>query len=269
MKAYDRKIIISGISTAMTSRDGDGPALVCIHGNSLSRNMFKPLFDSDQLWGRRIISYDLPGHGESAWSKDPASSYTLRGFAMHLVALIGAVNIEKAVILGVSLGGHIAMQALSAGLISRPAGFVTIGSPPIASPSDLSQAFLPLPGGVSLFNEHISEAEARAIVSCISANPKDYEGMLTAILTSDPQSRATLLRDIVNTPFQNEGAFIASSKLPSLLCFGENDQAINLDYFRSQSNSPCMLCGEAHLPDFSRPNGFLSHLSSFLDSIDG
>jgi len=269
-----RKDLISGIPTAITLREGDEPTLICIHGNSLSRQLFAPLFASEQLRRRRLVCYDLPGHGASDWSSNPATDYTLRAYAAHLAALVAATDTMSCVLMGLSLGGHIAVQALAAGLVPRMAGLVSVGAPPIAGPGDLAKAFLPLPGGLSLFNEQITTTEARAIAAVIGATPEDYDGLVTAITTTDPRARSALFQDLVRTPYRDEWTFLCQTPIPALLCFGENDQAVNMAYLdphgrgTSLGRSLCVLPGAAHLPDLRRPDGFLTRLYAFLDCID-
>lgn len=275
MKVEHATLSISGIRTKLTLHPGDGPVLICVHGNSLSRKIFEPLLQSPPLSKRFLITYDLPGHGESTWSEDPAASYTLRGYAEHLAALVRIVDVGPTVLLGISLGGHIAVQALSGGLIPRPAGLATVGSPPIASPADVFRAFLPLPGGVSLFNELIPRKEATKIAACLCSNPEVRRGLVNSILESDPRARSSLLQDIATTPLQNERAYLSSTRLPVLRCFGENDQVVNFAYLGEQNNEGVggapffLLPGDAHLPDFSRADGFTARLSAFLDSLHG
>jgi len=269
-----RKVVISGIPTAITVREGDGPTLLCIHGNSLSRHLFAPLFASEQLRGRRLVCYDLPGHGASDWSANPADGYTLHAYAAHLAALVAATDTQSCVLLGLSLGGHIAVQALAAGLVPRTAGLVSVGAPPISSPGDLARAFLALPGGLSLFNEQITATEAQGIAACIGAHPADHDGLVTAITTTDPRARSALLQDLVRTPYRDEWSFLEQAPVPALLCFGEKDQAVNLAYLdphgrgKPLENLLCILPGAAHLPDLRRPDGFMSRLKTFLDRID-
>jgi len=47
------------------------------------------------------------------------------------------------VIVGWSLGGHIALEAASA--LPDAAGFVIFGTPPVSGPADMPEAFLPNP----------------------------------------------------------------------------------------------------------------------------
>lgn len=55
---------------------------------------------------RRVVAYDLPGHG---WSSTPADrSYEVDGYVRHLAALLDLLQVPVADLVGLSLGGWIA-----------------------------------------------------------------------------------------------------------------------------------------------------------------
>jgi pimeloyl-ACP methyl ester carboxylesterase len=86
--------------------EGEGPVLLLIHG----------ITSGSATWERAIrrlardhtvIAPDLLGHGESA---KPRGDYSLGSFAAGLRDLLVALDIERATVVGHSLGGGIAMQ---------------------------------------------------------------------------------------------------------------------------------------------------------------
>ena len=83
--------------------DGQGPALVLLHGWGLHGGVFAPLLP--RLAGQfTVYRVDLPGHGHSAGSPVPA---TLEGWAAAVLAAVPST----ATWLGWSLGGLVAQQA--------------------------------------------------------------------------------------------------------------------------------------------------------------
>jgi pimeloyl-ACP methyl ester carboxylesterase len=77
----------------------------------------------------RLVAFDLPGHGRSSDAIDPARTYTLPGFADVLREILSLLAIEEAVVLGWSLGGHIALKMMQE--FSGAKGLVLVGSPPV------------------------------------------------------------------------------------------------------------------------------------------
>ncbi len=104
-----------------------GPAtalpIVFIHGLAASKAAWTPV--ADALDSRfRTIRYDLRGHGESPPCARPCSRGEL---AAELVGLLDAIGIERAVLVGHSAGGVIAMQT-AVDSPGRVEGLVLIGT---------------------------------------------------------------------------------------------------------------------------------------------
>lgn len=85
---------------------GSGPAVALIHGLGLNRAMWQwqlpalvPHF--------KVLTYDLLGHGESA---RPAGAPDLTMFSEQLLRVMDRCGIERAAIVGFSLGGMIARR---------------------------------------------------------------------------------------------------------------------------------------------------------------
>jgi pimeloyl-ACP methyl ester carboxylesterase len=80
----------------------------------------------------RLIAIDLPGHGASARAADPASNYTLPGYADVLLELSERLGAEQSVFVGWSLGGHVILEA--APRLLAASGLLIIGAPPVSCP---------------------------------------------------------------------------------------------------------------------------------------
>jgi pimeloyl-ACP methyl ester carboxylesterase len=96
--------------TTLASDDcGEGQAILLIHGFPLNRQMWQPQLSPLAEAGYRVIAPDLPGFGAS---EVPAQGYSMDGFADDLIALMDALQIERAVVGGMSMGGYILMNLL-------------------------------------------------------------------------------------------------------------------------------------------------------------
>ncbi|HWG07745.1 MAG TPA: alpha/beta hydrolase [Solirubrobacteraceae bacterium] len=82
--------------------------LILVHGLLLSRQMHKPLAEDLAARGHRVITVDLLGHGESDRPRD-MWRYSMRFFGNQLVALMDALEIDEAVVMGTSLGANTAL----------------------------------------------------------------------------------------------------------------------------------------------------------------
>jgi pimeloyl-ACP methyl ester carboxylesterase len=101
-------LTINDINMAFDDR-GAGPAVLLIHGFPLNRRMWQPQLAPLAAAGFRVIAPDLRGFGES---DAPATGYSIERFADDLIALLDALQIERAVVGGMSMGGYILMNLL-------------------------------------------------------------------------------------------------------------------------------------------------------------
>ena len=85
---------------------GSGPAVVLIHGMVNSSRHWEPV--ALRLAERyQVVAPDLIGHGDSA---RPRGDYSLGAHAASIRDLLAAIGIDRATIVGHSLGGGVAMQ---------------------------------------------------------------------------------------------------------------------------------------------------------------
>jgi pimeloyl-ACP methyl ester carboxylesterase len=88
-----------------------GPArapAICIHGLTRNARDFEDLAPHLAAQGRRVLAVDVRGRGASAWDAD-ASHYTPAIYAADVIRLMDALAIARAVFIGTSMGGLIAM----------------------------------------------------------------------------------------------------------------------------------------------------------------
>jgi len=272
--AVERVVNAMGVRTMVSEREGCEPALVCIHGNSLSRQIFTSLFSVSWLSHHRIVSYDLPGHGGSE-RPTVRSVYGIDGYAAHLSALISALGIRRFVLVGVSLGGHIAMQAADSCLSSMISGLFLCGAPPIRELGDIARAFVSIAGVPSLFQRDIDRVDAEKIARTLTRKRSDQLRCIESIVASDPVARERLVEGFTTEAIHDEYAFVTSTDLPIRLCYGEDERVVNLKYLEETGLSDWLqgsvriLPNEDHLPDMSEHSAFVVALCELVGSVNG
>jgi pimeloyl-ACP methyl ester carboxylesterase len=105
---------------------GEGPALVCIHGFTTTSEFWKEQvaeFSRDHM----LIRPNLPGHGASPHPQD--RDYTIEAFARDIEKVFQHFRIDRAVLVGLSMGGTIAQRFTlnNPGLLD---GLVLVGATP-------------------------------------------------------------------------------------------------------------------------------------------
>lgn len=113
-----------GSAELRVEESGQGPPdWLCLHG----------LVDTLAIWDRvvpalakrgRVVRYDQRGHGESS---APAGPYSRRDLADDAIGVLDALGIERAVLVGHSMGGIVSMATVLAHP-ERVAGLVLIGT---------------------------------------------------------------------------------------------------------------------------------------------
>ncbi|TMR97220.1 alpha/beta fold hydrolase [Nonomuraea basaltis] len=86
---------------------GSGDALVLVHGHPFNRSMWRPQVERFSASGWRIIAPDLRGYGGSTVV---SGKVTLDVFARDVAALLDHLGVDELVMVGLSMGGQIAME---------------------------------------------------------------------------------------------------------------------------------------------------------------
>ena len=112
----------------------DGPCVVFIHGALNDHSVWTLLARWYAHHGHRVLAVDLPGHGRS--EGPPLASVEALGD--WVLALLDAAGVERAHLVGHSMGSLIALEA-AARAPARAAGLVMVGT---AYPMKVSDALL-------------------------------------------------------------------------------------------------------------------------------
>lgn len=208
---------------------GEPPTALFLHGWGCSayawQRVLRPVADA----GVRAVAVDLPGHG---WSDKPLDRrrYTLDAFADATVAALDALALPRALVVGHSMGGAIAVHAASrapdrvAGLVLvSPVGFGTVGPLRLlarfaVTPLDAALAYLAPRAFVRL-------ALHRAYARGTGPTPRDVDEFWAP--TADPRfARALrLLTAAVDwSPVRRELA--ERVRCPALVLFGDADRVV-------------------------------------------
>lgn len=95
----------AGDATWSYYEGGQGPTLVLLHGFAADKTIWLPL--AEQLTPHfHVVIPDLAGWGES--SRNPDASYGVQAQAQRLQTFLAALNLQRFVLVGHSMGGAIA-----------------------------------------------------------------------------------------------------------------------------------------------------------------
>ena len=99
----------NGDLTLRGETEGDGPAVVLLHGLSATRRYVLHGSHALARAGFWTVGYDARGHGESDPAPDPAA-YEYSDLVTDLRAVLDGLEIGRAAFAGVSMGAHTALR---------------------------------------------------------------------------------------------------------------------------------------------------------------
>ena len=252
---------------------GTGQAIVLVHGNSASSAAFARQMEGALGARYRLIAFDLPGHGASDDAADPTATYNMPGYARVLLAVVEHFGVQDAIFVGWSLGGHIVLEA--APDLPRAKGFVIFGTPPLAFPPAMEQAFLPNPAMAYTFQRDLTDEQARGYVA-VAFRPGITDlpqAMIDDVLRTDGRAREQLAASIAPNGFRDEVEIVANLKQPLAVLHGAQEQLINGAYFASLK-MPTLWRGEVqviddagHLPQWEQAEKFDALIEAFAREV--
>jgi len=243
-----------------------GLPVVFIHGFPFSHRMWGPQLASLPDRYRGIV-YDVRGHGDSEVGD---GQYTIELFVDDLMALLDHLEIEQAVICGLSMGGYIALRAVERQR-ERFRGLVLADT---KSAADTNEAKINRAGAITVVKRRGASAFAQAFVPNVFA-PQTFEQNPAAI---------NFIKGIIsaNDPVGISGALLALAgrtdttpalpgmDLPTLVLVGEHDQLTTPADAEAMTKALPqaelhVIPGVAHMSNLENPVAFNRHLLAFLE----
>lgn len=251
----------------------DGLPVLLIHGNSSCKEVFAGQFSAPELAACRLVALDLPGHGASDDAATPASSYTFGGYAEAVEQLSAALGLERPLIFGWSLGGHIALEMIGRGF--QASGVMISGTPPVkAEVESLMAGFNIDPDAENLTGKRdFTHDDALAYATHTSAVDGALDPHLLAMCKrTDGRARETMFGSVAQGHALDEREIVAGMTVPLAIVNGTDDVFIRPDYFDTLSygslwqDGVVQLEGAAHAPFLQRPQEFNALLIKFAAS---
>jgi pimeloyl-ACP methyl ester carboxylesterase len=215
-----RELFLPDLDAAIRLHDlagvapGAAPAVVFIHGLGCAAADYVETARDARLAARRAILIDLLGFG---FSDRPADfSYTLEAHAACVLRLVDALQLERAILFGHSMGGAIAVRcaaarpALCAGLIlAEPRLGPGAGalSGPIAAQSEAA---------------YIATGHAALLRECASRVPGEIRqaGFVARMHLASPLALHRSARAVVADSTPTTGTMLAALAMPRTLLYG-------------------------------------------------
>lgn len=247
-----------------------GETLVLIHGFAADKDNW--LRFARHLSDRyQVVALDLPGFGDS---DRPNGSYDVGTQTERLADILTALGIERAHLLGNSMGGHIA--ALYAARYPQRVRSVALFDNAGIDAADKSELLRILEQG--------------APNPLLVKRPEDFQRLLEFVFVEPPYLPDSLKRHLAERAIANaphyERAFqhlveryiplepeLPKIQAPTLLLWGEQDRVLDvssIDVMRPLLRTPSVVVmpGVGHAPMLERPQESALHYRRFLQGLD-
>ncbi|MBM2815193.1 MAG: bphD [Ignavibacteria bacterium] len=249
-----------------------GQPIFFIHGNSLSSYSFRKQLNSSLNEKYQLLAIDLPGHGSSVHSTTPESDYTMLGMQSAVLDVINELHLENVVLVGHSLGGHIALEISQH--VKSLAGLLIFGTPPLNLPPAIEDMFHINAALGILYNGEWTREETELYASIMVENKECIdEDFLNEITKTDKMFRPTFGNSMMTGYFKNEMEIINSTTKPICIIHGEKDANVKTTYFPTLKiptlwrNKVHYFGNTGHSPQWEKPNEFNIILDEFIKEI--
>ncbi len=215
------------------------PAILLIHGYAQSYLSWQKQIDSDLADEFRLICVDNRGHGESGKPLAPENYNQPAPWADDIHNVIGALALERPVLVGWSYGGYIIGDYLAEYGESEIAGinFVAAGAARSAETAHLNKGSQVGPLLPLMFSDDMGEfieGTRKFLRICFAKQPSEteFETALAYNALVPAKVRAAMFDRIID-----HGATFSKLTLPALVTHGREDLAVRppiAEYILSQ-----------------------------------
>jgi len=242
-----------------SSSVGSGPTIVFVHGwtcDSSSWTAQVPVFSKDH----RVITLDLPGHGQSASPKDGKLSMDL--FARAVEAVRAEAGADRIVLVGHSMGAPVIRQYAHL-YPQHVAGLVAVDGP-----LDVRVFPTEAPAGFTLTGPEGRTAREGMIKSMfIAETPAALQEHILKMMLAAPEATAVGAMNAVFNPAIHWTEVIEA---PALTVYAGTanvpDPAATKELY--PNHEATQLKGTGHFLMMEKPDEFNRLLAGFLDKIE-
>ncbi len=245
--------------------------IIFIHGFPFSHKMWNfPGGQIDALSAtNRVVAYDIRGHGESEVG---SGHYSIELFVDDLFALMDHLNIPKAIICGLSMGGYIALRAVERNP-ERVLGLILCDT---RSEADGNEAKIRRANGIKFIQTNGMKFYAQDYVKIVFAH-SSFESHSDAIKTIQSIVERTAPTSIYSTLLALAARTDTTTNLPNIKCptlilVGEKDNVTPVGASQAMKENISgsemfVIPNAAHISNMENPVEFNKYLVEFVAKI--
>ncbi|MDX7989321.1 alpha/beta hydrolase [Xenorhabdus sp. 12] len=251
---------------------GNGLPVLLIHGNSSCKEIFR--YQIDYLKGKyRVLALDLPGHGASSNASEPQLAYSMPSYAHTVIEVLEKIGINRWVVFGWSLGGHIGLEMLA--LTSKMIGLMICGTPPVSAGADnVALGFRPSEHMGLAGKAEFTEEDIKNFANETAGINSPHEPFIfEAVARTDGLARKYLFESFLSSQATDQKRLAETSETPLAIVNGAGDPFININYINGLNyrnlwkGKVFNLVDADHAPFWEIPEIFNPILLAFLDEF--
>jgi len=252
--------------------EGAGEPVVLLHGHTLDLRVWDDVAPALVAAGRRVIRYDLRGHGRSA---SPPCGYRYGDHAADLAAVIREVGRESAHVVGLSKGGGVAVElALREPALLRSLALVGPILPDYPLSPELLDSFRRFARAIRAAGVEQAAREVwlgHPLIASAYALERVRERLAAMVLAFPAGEYLATARDAPDREWRAIDR-LAEIAAPTLVIRGEHDVpdfAAMSALVREQIPGARLevVAGSGHLVPLERPEALVQLLLSFLEQV--
>jgi pimeloyl-ACP methyl ester carboxylesterase len=272
----ERQVALAGVWTRVLEVDGDGPALILLHGFSDSADTWRALLGRCSLAGRRAIAIDLPGFGQADDVRPGPVFAQFEAVVVAAITLASGSSRRAPTLVGNSMGGAVALYVANRHS-PELAGVVPVCSAGIAHPLWVHMIATPAlrTVGPILGTRPLRDAMAWPLARFVAATHTDeLSEHVPRHLAHLNRSRIAHHLSIVHRLLREEHYPLDTTSItcPVMFVWGSADRVVGsarhrrnlLRLSREVPNARCeVLSGCGHVPQLEMPDRLLALLDDF------
>ncbi len=238
---------------------GQGTPVIFLHGFPFDHTLWQPLVPLLQKEARLLLP-DLRGAGQSPV---PEGVYSMRDMAEDVVRLMDRLGIEKAVLVGHSMGGYISL-AFAHAYLSRLSGLALVSTQSAADLSEKRQSRLKSAASVKRYG---IKKLVEGMLLKLTTREAVIPGLRTMMMRSAPVAVVGALKGMAERADMTDA--LAQIAVPSVVIAGTDDQIIPLEQARTMAQLLPMswgveIAGTGHVPMLEEPQQVAEALRPLL-----
>jgi len=257
--------VLNGLTVEV---DGEGEALLCIHGLGGSSNNWTPVLPA--LGGFRRIRPDLPGSARSPLPAD-GKALSIDGYVDAMLRLLSALDIGSVHVMAHSMGTIVAqhLAVRSPGTVKSLALFGPLAAPPDAARPNIVARANAARGGAAAMQE-IADAIVKGATSIQTKEqqPAVLALVRESVMRQSPEGYAQSCTALAEA----QSAALERIDVPTLLVTGDQDGVapvanVQAMQARIAGSRLVVLEGCGHWTTFEQPQRCVQALEAFYAAL--